>query len=436
MSSKDIANREPSVDQMESLFVNNENLDQLEAYLNRFNPIKVMKMERMEIRHSAILAWLLDPSETHGLGDHFLKAFLGEALRGFKSTGTPMALDIIQSDLRDAEVRSEWQNIDIFIVSPTNNWAFIIENKFHSKQHKGQLDKYMSKVNSIYKTTEKSPSIAGIFLTLGDEEPEDERYAPIKYEAVCEILDRMLLQQSHVLSTEVTTFLNHYLDILKDATGMSDEFNEMEKLARQLYRDHKKVLDFVVEHGASTDFAIAARTKFGDDPDFLDVVTIKGNEYVFGGLNGSNVWFLPRSWYEGFGENEYNWAGCNNWWMEYPLIIWIQITSNNDGIKGLLRLHAEVGRISIYEFRKELIESIKSTSAENKLARIKFQKGADSEGKKYSKFLKDNSVAIKDIQNPDEISSAIEKLLKKFQPEFEAVAKILPKFLKYGEGRK
>ena len=39
-----------------------------------------MKMERMEIRHSTILSWLLSPNETHGLSDKFLKAFLGAAL--------------------------------------------------------------------------------------------------------------------------------------------------------------------------------------------------------------------------------------------------------------------------------------------------------------------------------------------------------------------
>src|SRR5688572_3748225 len=115
----------PSYDEMEALFVNNDELQKIEAYLNRFNPIKVMKMVGMEIRHSAILAWLLNPKETHGLGDHFLRAFLSEAIKG-DSGNRPNALQISQSDMRDADVRSEWNNIDIFILSPQNRWAFIV----------------------------------------------------------------------------------------------------------------------------------------------------------------------------------------------------------------------------------------------------------------------------------------------------------------------
>ncbi len=45
-------------DDFEKLLVNNSSLDQIQAYLNRFNPIEVMRMSNQEIRHSNILAWL------------------------------------------------------------------------------------------------------------------------------------------------------------------------------------------------------------------------------------------------------------------------------------------------------------------------------------------------------------------------------------------
>ena len=56
-----VLQKSPDLDDLESLFVNNPDLDEIRAHLSKFNPIKVMGMERMEIRHSAILAWLLDP---------------------------------------------------------------------------------------------------------------------------------------------------------------------------------------------------------------------------------------------------------------------------------------------------------------------------------------------------------------------------------------
>ena len=314
--------REPTHDEMEGLFVNNASLDRIKAYLNRFNPIRTMNMERMEIRHSAILAWLLDPAGTHGLGDSFLKSFLGEALRGRSGMGKPTALAISQSNLRDAEVRSEWQNIDIFILSPANRWAFIIENKFGSKQREGQLAGYAAKVRSIF-GEQSALDVRGIFLTLQDEAPADESYVQIGYEAICEILPRMMKQYAHQLSPEVITFLIHYLDILKDETGMSEERTEMKRLARQLYRDHKKVLDFVIKHGAGSDFAMAARMLFGEDPKPFETVDIDNNKFVFSGLNNTQASFLPFAWYEQLSRDARVWSGCEDWWATLPLIAWL-----------------------------------------------------------------------------------------------------------------
>ena len=107
-------------DELESLFVNNPGLDRLRAYLGRFNPIKTMGMEHMEIRHSAILSWLLNPQETHGLGDSFLKAFVSEALCGIDGQEKPSALDVYQADMMDAEIRREWRHIDLLVLSPRN----------------------------------------------------------------------------------------------------------------------------------------------------------------------------------------------------------------------------------------------------------------------------------------------------------------------------
>ncbi len=423
--------REPTYDEIETLFVNDESLGRIKAYLNRFNPIRVMKMERMEIRHSAILAWLLVPRETHGFGDKFLKAFLGEALRGHNDMGTPTALDISQSDLRDADVRCEWQNIDILIHCPANYWAFVIENKFGGVQGEGQLAGYLTKVQAQFKAQSAELRVRGIFLTLQEEAPADARYVPVRYVTICKVLSRLVKQDADQLSTEVTTFLNHYLEILEDATGMSQERNEMELLARQLYRRHKKVLDFVIEHGAASDFAIAARALFGDDADRFEKIKIDQNEVVFCGLANSIVSFLPLSWYSAFGAGAYAWKGCENWWANFPVISWFQLWNGSDGVKGTLWLYAEVGPLSDYVFRKALIEGIQRAAEKDGL-KIAFQKGAASEGKQYSKFLKKNVVQIADIHNADELGSAMKKLLADFRTEFDAIGAVLPQFAERG----
>lgn len=430
----EVAAEKPEIEStdFEAVFVNNRKLAQISAHLSRFNPIRVMRMERMEIRHSAILAWLLNPQESHGLSDQFLKAFLGEALRGQASLGFPTALDVVRADLRKAQIRREWQNIDILIHLPEEGWAFVVENKFDSRQHSGQLTRYIEKVKTLIQHDERELIVRGIFLTLHDEEPADPRYAPINYDMICEILPDVLTREAHSLTVEAKTFLNHYLEILEEELGVSQQRTEMEKLARELYREHKKVLDFVMEHGANSDFAIAMHSIAGDDPDREVAVTIDRKTYHFGWIENDKASFLPAQWYDGLGGERYDWEGCEDWWMGYPLVAWLQLVSDADGNGGQLRLYAEVGPLSSHEFRQALIEKIIDAAAKSGTDKVRFHRGAAEEGKRFSKFLKQNSLGIRDVQDADEIAVGAKKLLKKFEDEFELVGKLLPKFQKYG----
>ncbi|MCH4541940.1 PDDEXK-like family protein [Ochrobactrum sp. A-1] len=428
---------EPSYDELEQLFVNNQALSSIEKHLNKFNPIKVMKMQGMEIRHSAILAWLLDPQETHSLADSFLKAFLAEALRGHGHK-SPNAIRISQADLRDAEVRCEWNNIDIFILSPQNRWAFIIENKVYSSQRKDQLSGYRQRIEQLYSAqatdTEKPLEISGIFLTLNDEAPEDSEYVAIRYEAIGKFLELYLTNEAYQLQPEVTTFLTHYLHVLEELMGKSTERSEMEKLARQLYRDHRKVLDFILEHGAASDFVLATHSLFGDNPEHGKTFVVKGVNYVYTGLNARTFSFIPESWYEALGQFGRRWKGCEDWWAGLPLICWVEIGKHSDKKGGFLKLTAEVGPVSNYQFRKTLIESIEAKNDGNQL-NISFSKAAKDEGAQFSRFLRRNTISIEDIQNSEEIFVKTGELMNKFKAEFDAVAQILPEFLENGEAK-
>lgn len=423
--------RQPSADELEQLFVNNESLARIEAFLNRFNPIKVMRMERMEIRHSAILAWLLDPKESHGFDDKFLKAFLGEALRGQSGLGSPTAIDVAHADLRDAVVRREWQNIDIFIHSARNAWGFVIENKYDSKQHEGQLSKYLDKVKIGLGGEAEGLTVRGVFLTLHGEEPADMSYAPVTYEAICRFLPSFIRGESHSLTNEVRTFLLHYIEIIEEEVGVSVESNEMERLSRQLYRENKKVLDFIMKHGIGSDFSMAAEDVFGETAKYMDTIDIDGEKFIFHRID-QRASFLPESWFQALGRDKYVWRGCESWWAGYPLIMWVQLWPGSEGTSGLLGLYGEVGPLSEYEFRRDLIHAIQKAGDELPKGRIKFQRAAANEGKQYSKFLKQNFLEIKDVQDREEIAAGIRKLMKRFQPEIEAIGAILPSFRKYG----
>ena len=67
---------------LDAFVVDNAELERLESLLAQFNILEVLGVVRQELRHSDFLAFLLDPSANHGLGDAFLKQLLKHALVG------------------------------------------------------------------------------------------------------------------------------------------------------------------------------------------------------------------------------------------------------------------------------------------------------------------------------------------------------------------
>ena len=47
-----------------------------------YNLFSILNIERYELKHSALIANLLDPKGSHGCGDAFLRAFFEIALKG------------------------------------------------------------------------------------------------------------------------------------------------------------------------------------------------------------------------------------------------------------------------------------------------------------------------------------------------------------------
>ena len=49
----------------------------------QFNTFDVLRYSGYEIRHSNVLAWLLRPADTHGIGSRFLKWFVDHVIGRF-----------------------------------------------------------------------------------------------------------------------------------------------------------------------------------------------------------------------------------------------------------------------------------------------------------------------------------------------------------------
>ncbi len=83
-----------------------------------------------------------------------------------------------------------------------------------------------------------------------------------------------------------------------------------------------------------------------------------------------------------------------------------------------------------YAHRQELIQIIKYLAEKESLKQIGFQKGASDIGRKYSKFFKNNSQKINDVQDVEDIAEGMERLLNNFQDCFRIISVGLDQFYK------
>jgi len=136
---------------LEAFLVGNEDLDRLEALLDRFNIFEAIGMVSRELNHSQFLSYLLDPRKNHGLGNLFIKRLLQNVL-SIADEGEDRALmpiSAIELELWDLErmtVQREWHRVDILLRDVEHRLVVLIENKIKSGEHSDQLQRYLDVV--------------------------------------------------------------------------------------------------------------------------------------------------------------------------------------------------------------------------------------------------------------------------------------------------
>ena len=131
---------------LDAFLADNDDLEQLSAELATFNVFRVLKVEEAEIRHSNTLGWLLDPAESHGLGDVFLRRVLSNILLKSDASIGLSAAEVELMDFGDIEVRREWKHIDVLVIDRQNKLVLLIENKLGGGEGPGQLARYQKTV--------------------------------------------------------------------------------------------------------------------------------------------------------------------------------------------------------------------------------------------------------------------------------------------------
>lgn len=229
---------------LEKFVLDNEELARLEELTSQFNIFEALGIVRQEIRHSNFLAWLMNPAQTHGLGDSFLKGFLLKTSVEARMLGidTISPVDVDVWDLTETEIRREWKNIDITLLEEPKKFVCVIENKVHSGEHSDQLRRYRCAVEREFPDYTRHY----VLLNVTREKPSDSKYyVGVTYDEVCDVIERLLKMRASTIGADVATALSHYVTMIRRRV-MPDR--EIQELCRRIYRKHQAALDLIYEH--------------------------------------------------------------------------------------------------------------------------------------------------------------------------------------------
>ena len=234
---------ELDIEALERFIYKNDELATLESLSNKFNVFNALKISNREIRHSIFLAWLLDPLESHNLGDRIISELIQTINYISKSQGSK-SISIFEADscsFEDIEVRREWKNIDLLLIDNNRSRFWLIENKIYSGEHSNQLKRYKEIANREFSNYEGFY----FYLTIDGYYSSDDDYVPISYSLISEVIEKVILNSNGYIDNDVKLFVRHYNDMLK--TQIMEE-SEIQKICKDIYKKHKHALDLIYQY--------------------------------------------------------------------------------------------------------------------------------------------------------------------------------------------
>jgi len=179
------------------------------AKKREFNLFDVLDVASYEIRHSNVIAWLLDGKGSHGLGSYFFEKFCDQC----RVSGGKRIPVLTASNYK---VHREWSTgngrIDILIESDT--WVIVIENKLYSSETGDQLKRYKKYIDDEYG---KGRDIWFIYLTVEGKsplrEPDAQSWVSVSYDAVNTLIKDLIGKK---LQPNVRSFLEQYAECIKN----------------------------------------------------------------------------------------------------------------------------------------------------------------------------------------------------------------------------
>ena len=208
-----------------------------------FNLFSILSIERYELKHSALIANLLDPKGSHGCGDAFLRAFFEIALKGtaypFESSTPPNSYTEYYTGPIAGDTGGR---IDILVESKSSHYGLIIENKIYA----GDQDKQLTRYDNYGKEIFGADGYLLVYLTLYGYDASKESTATKSAEEVG------YLRLSY--AEDILRWLEQCARLAYDKPLVRESLNQYIRTIKQLtYQDMNQeniqtIIDLAVDH--------------------------------------------------------------------------------------------------------------------------------------------------------------------------------------------
>lgn len=243
---------------MDNLLVDKDFLDLVQKN-EEVNLFETLSVSHLELWHSGLIKWIIDPKSDIGLGTFPLKRFLNlvtnnEVIEIQDKTFIPnINIASIETDELDLEqvsfktelsFKNEGKNGRIDIFGENKNIRIVVENKIKAKESNDQTRNYFewSELNKgellcIY-----------VFLTPDTtQSPKCDKFIKITYQNLCDYVIKPCLNHPS-LKEEGKYLLNQYLNNLgKNYGGKKSMVSIDKEISQKIYNKHRIILDKIFD---------------------------------------------------------------------------------------------------------------------------------------------------------------------------------------------
>ena len=216
-------------------------LDELDEFTNKDTIFDILGSVRSELKHSNVLAWLLDANGSHGLGKEVIQKLIIKIAADGASECEIMDWSFL--DYTTQKVIREWHpnkenSLDILITfcneGGTIDHVLAIENKIDSNEGDSQTLRYSKELEKAFSRAK----IIKVFLSPYSKVPEDETWYPMSYSTMVDIIEAVDTNQMEDVKR---ILIEDYKRVIRRDI-MTDDLVE---ICTKIYNNNREALDLI-----------------------------------------------------------------------------------------------------------------------------------------------------------------------------------------------